>query len=211
MGRYIAKRLMQTFVLLWLITIITFGLILSAPGGPAILMEPGITAEQMEQMRQALGLDQPVHIQYIRWFRNLLRGDMGVSYTLGMPVSELIVSRLPATILLSAAGFGLAICVGVPLGILAAVNRGGTIDNLVTVISFFGISVPVFWYGLMLIIVFAVNLKWLPAGGAMTVGNYAKLTGGEFGNICERWAPGRFTDSVSGTRCTEVVDTYDRT
>ena len=64
MGRYIAKRLMQTFVLLWLITIITFGLILSAPGGPAILMEPGITAEQMEQMRQALGLDQPVHIQY---------------------------------------------------------------------------------------------------------------------------------------------------
>ena len=63
----------------------------------------------------------------------------------------------------------------------------------------------------MLIIVFAVNLKWLPAGGAMTVGNYAKLTGGEFGNICERWAPGRFTDSVSGTRCTEVVDTYDRT
>ena len=175
MGRYIARRLVQTVVLLWLVTIMTFGLILAAPGGPAVLFEPGITVEQMEQMRQAMGLDQPIHVQYLRWLKNLLRGDMGTSYTLGMPVSELIATRLPATMLLSVAALGFAICVGLPLGVIAAVNRGGLIDNLVTLVSFFGISVPVFWYGLMLIIFFSVNLQWLPAGGMITVGESSLL------------------------------------
>jgi peptide/nickel transport system permease protein len=175
MGRYIARRLAQTVILLWLVTVMTFGLVLSAPGGPAVLFEPGITVEQMEQMRQAMGLDQPVYVQYLRWLKNLLRGDMGSSYTLGMPVSELIATRLPATMLLSVAALGFAICVGIPLGVVAAINRGGIIDNLVTLISFFGISVPVFWYGLMLIILFAVNLQWLPAGGMMTVGESSLL------------------------------------
>jgi peptide/nickel transport system permease protein len=175
MGRYIARRLAQTVILLWLVTVMTFGLVLSAPGGPAVLFEPGITVEQMEQMRQAMGLDQPVYVQYLRWLKNLLRGDMGSSYTLGMPVSELIATRLPATMFLSVAALGFAICVGIPLGVVAAINRGGIIDNLVTLISFFGISVPVFWYGLMLIILFAVNLQWLPAGGMMTVGESSLL------------------------------------
>ncbi|NMB25887.1 MAG: ABC transporter permease [Firmicutes bacterium] len=175
MGRYVARRLLQTVILLWLVTVLTFGLILSAPGGPAILYEPGITADQIQQMRQAMGLDQPAHVQYFRWLKGLIRGDMGNSLTLGMPVSELIASRLPATMLLSVAALTIAICLGIPLGVIAAVNRGNLIDNLVTLFSFFGISVPVFWYGLMMIIFFAVNLKWLPAGGMMTVGDSSFL------------------------------------
>lgn len=175
MGRYIIRRLIQTAVLLWLVTLITFGLILSAPGGPAILYDPNATAEQIEQMRHALGLDQPVHIQYMRWLNNLLHGDMGESYTLGMPVAELIAARLPATMLLSTTALTLAVVLGIPLGVVAAIKRGGIIDNIVAIISFLGISVPVFWYGLMVIILFAVNLKWLPAGGMMTVGESSFL------------------------------------
>jgi peptide/nickel transport system permease protein len=175
MRRYIVRRLLQTLVLLWLITVVTFVIIISAPGGPAILYDPNTTAEEMAQMRKALGLDQPIHVQYWRWLTGVLQGNFGVSYTLGAPVSQLIAERLPPTLLLSGAALLFAVFTGIPLGVWSAVRRNGFIDHLFTTVSFFGLSMPVFWYGLVLILTFSVQLKWLPAGGIVTVGQESVL------------------------------------
>lgn len=170
MRKFIVRRLFQTLVLLWLVTLITFALILSAPGGPSILFDPNTTGQQMEQMRRALGLDQPVYVQYWRWLTELLRGDLGISYSLGSPVSQLVAERLPPTMLLAGTALGFAVLTGIPLGVLSAVKRNSLIDHGVTMVSFFGLSMPVFWYGLVLILTFSVRLRWLPAGGIVTVG-----------------------------------------
>lgn len=124
----------------------------------------------MEQMRRALGLDQPIYVQYWRWLLELLQGNLGTSYSLGSPVSELVAQRLPPTMLLAGTALGFAVLTGIPLGVLSAVKRNSVIDHGVTMLSFFGLSMPVFWYGLLLILAFSVRLQWLPAGGIVTVG-----------------------------------------
>lgn len=167
-GKYVVGRLLQAVVLLAVVSVITFALIMAAPGGPAILYDPSITADEAERIRALLGLDQPAHIQYLRWLGNVIRGDLGTSYTLGLPVAEVIAHRLPATLLLSGASILFAVALGIPLGMLSAVRRNSWIDNAVTAISFMGMSIPVFWYGLMLMILFSVRWRLLPAGGLET-------------------------------------------
>jgi peptide/nickel transport system permease protein len=170
MGRYVAARLMQTVVLVFLVTVATFCLISFAPGGPAILYESGTTRVEMEEMRRLLGLDQPVYVQYTRWLSNVLRGDLGMSLTLPRPVAALIRDRLPATILLSGTALLLALCLGLPLGVAAGTKRNSLLDHGLTAVSFLGVSIPSFWFGLMLIIVVAAQWKLLPAGGMTTPG-----------------------------------------
>jgi peptide/nickel transport system permease protein len=170
MTRYVVARLMQTVVLVFLVTVATFALISFAPGGPAILYESGMGKAEMDEMRRILGLDQPVHVQYVRWLGNVLRGDLGMSLTLTRPVASLIRDRLPATILLSGTALLFAVGVGLPLGIIAGLKRNSPLDHGLTLISFLGISMPSFWYGLMLIIIVAATWKLLPAGGMTTPG-----------------------------------------
>jgi peptide/nickel transport system permease protein len=165
MWRYILRRLLQTIILLVVVTIFTFVLVTQAPGGPAILLDPNMTPEQSEQMRRQLGLDRPVYIQYGRWLQQVVQGNLGVSYSVGRPVTELIRIHLPNTLILSAAALVLSLVVAIPAGIISASHRYTRIDHTVTFASFFGISIPVFWYGLILIMIFSINLRWFPSGG----------------------------------------------
>ena len=170
MAAYVVRRLLQAVVLLFIVSVLTFLLIHSAPGGPALLANPDLSREQIEQMREQLGLDDPLPVQYFRWLSNVLQGDFGKSYNTVQPVTRLIAERLPNTVMLTGLALALSILVAVPLGVLSALKRNSALDRVIAGFSFIGVSIPVFWLGIMLIIVFAVQLKLLPAGGMYTLG-----------------------------------------
>lgn len=167
---YILRRSAESIALILVITVFTFVLIKSAPGGPSILLDPNMTPEDTERLREVYGLNRPAYEQYFRWLWQIMQGNFGFSLGVGRPVSELIGSALPATLILSGSALALALVVAIPLGIMAAVRRNSWLDQILTLVSFFGLSLPVFWYGLLLIIAFAVQLPWLPAGGMYTPG-----------------------------------------
>jgi len=167
---YLVGRVTQGFFLLVLVSIFTFGLIQMAPGGPAILMDPNIGRELAEEMEKILGLDKPIHIQYIKWAGNLIRGDWGKSFTMAQPVFDIVMGRLPATMILALASIAIAVCFGIPLGAMSAIKKDTSFDTIITVISFSGISIPSFWFGLMMILFFAVYLGLFPSSGMLTVG-----------------------------------------
>ncbi len=162
---YLIRRVAQSVILLLLVTVVTFLLIHKAPGGPSILLSPDTPRDQQQQIAQNLGLNDPLPVQYARWFQGLVRLDLGVSYTQQRDVTAVIRTRLPATLTLAGLSFLLALVVAIPLGILAAVRRNSIFDHLAAFVSLFGVAVPVFWYGLLLIIIFAVWLRVLPSGG----------------------------------------------
>src|SRR5262245_19586957 len=150
MQRYLFGRLIQAIVVLFVVSVITFVLIHSAPGGPAILIQPDLTREQMQELRAQMGLEDPLPVQYGRWLENLAQGRLGRSLSQGLPVTTLIADRLSATLLLSGAALLVTVAVGIPLGVLSAVKRNGLLDYLATGLAFFGMSVPVFWFGILL-------------------------------------------------------------
>jgi peptide/nickel transport system permease protein len=139
-----------------------------APGGLATLMDPNLDAADRARLAKNLGLDQPAHIQYLRWLANLSRGSLGRSLTYGRPVAEMVLERLPATILLAGTGLLLTVVAGLVFGTLSALRPHSRTDQLLTFGSFLGLAMPNFWFGIMLIIVFSVLLRWLPASGMMT-------------------------------------------
>ncbi len=170
MHRYIAGRLAQSVVLLVVVSMLAFGLIHAAPGGPGVLLAPEMTGEQIAAAEKSLGLDQPLPVQYARWLGNVLRGRLGTSYGQGLPVTQLIAARLPATLELVMTGLALSVIAGILIGVTSALNRYSLVDHLATGVAFFGMSVPVFWLGLMLIIAFSIGLHLLPSSGAYTLG-----------------------------------------
>jgi peptide/nickel transport system permease protein len=170
---YIGRRLLQMIPLLFGISVILFGVIQAAPGGPeGALLETGrfIDPEVIEAYRERLGVDQPVHIQYVRWVGGALQGDLGVSFSTTRPVTEMITERLPATLELMGASFLLAAILAFGLGTLSAVKQYSWFDHVGTGFSFVGIAMPVFWFALILQLVFGVWLQWLPVAGTETVG-----------------------------------------
>lgn len=174
MGKYIQRRLLQMIPLLFGISIVIFAVIQAAPGGPeAMLYQTGrfISPEVVEAYRERLGVDQPVYVQYFRWITAALRGDLGLSFSSTRPVTAMIFERLPATLELMVVAFLLAALVAIPLGIFSALRQYSIMDFAVTGISFLGIAMPVFWFGLILQLLFSVNLGWLPVAGRQTVGN----------------------------------------
>lgn len=165
MTAYLVRRVAQSVVLLLLVTVVTFLLIHKAPGGPSILLSPDTPRDQQQQIATNLGLDDRLPVQYARWLKGLVRLDLGVSYTQERDVTDVIRTRLPATLALAGGAFVLALIVAIPLGILAAVRRNSVFDHLATFLSLFGVAVPVFWYGLLLIIICSVWLRIFPSGG----------------------------------------------
>jgi peptide/nickel transport system permease protein len=165
MRSYLVRRLVQSGVLFVLITLITFTIIRIAPGGPAILANPNLSKAQMTTLRAGLGLDDPIPVQYVRWMGHVVRGEFGTSFNEGVPVTDLIRERLPRTLLLGAVAFVVAVVLGLGLGIASAVKRNSWIDRLAGVIGVLNLSIPVFWLAIVLILLFAVELKWLPIGG----------------------------------------------
>ena len=171
MARYLARRLVQTVPLLLLISIIGFGII-QLTGDPlaAYTMETALSREDIARLRAYYGLDQPVYVQYLNWLGNLARGDWGTSYVAHRPVLDLILQRLPNTLMLVAAAYTLILTVSIVLGIYTAIRQYSWVDHLVTGLAFVGISIPSFWLGLVLLVVFAVStrnlgLPYFPAGG----------------------------------------------
>ncbi len=174
MGRYILRRVLQMIPLFLGISVIIFLVIQAAPGGPeTMLLASGrfVDAQMLEAYRERLGLDQPIVVQYFRWLGAALTGDLGYSYKNAQPVLRLILERLPATVELMGAAYLFAALIALPLGVYSAVRRYSIIDYLGTGISFLGIAMPVFWFGLVLQLVFSVQLGWLPSSGRVTVGN----------------------------------------
>jgi peptide/nickel transport system permease protein len=168
LASYIARRLIQTILVILLVTVITFLLIHVMPGDPVAALLSGtgqVTQEQIDALRHELWLDRPIHVQYIHWLSNIVRGDLGKSIFYGENVSTLMVERLPITFYLSALGFILAVIVGIGAGVVSAIKRGGWVDNVVSLAANIGIGVPVFWLGIVGILVIGLNLHWLPTSG----------------------------------------------
>ena len=166
MGKYILKRLGQMLLLLVGMSFIVFASLYIAPGDPAQMVAGVAATEQdIEAVRVSLGLDKPFLVQYGIYLKNLLTLDLGMSYTTRQPIIQEIAIRLPFTINLAVAAIIIAIVIGIPLGILTALKRDTIVDNVLTTSSLFAISMPNFWLGTMLILLFSVKLGILPSGG----------------------------------------------
>ena len=172
MLRLVGQRLLKAIPLLLAIVICNFVLLKLAPGDAAEVLagEAGAgTAEYLAELRARFGLDQPVYMQLWHYVVKLATLDLGFSFRHNQPVLSLILDRLPATLLLMFSGMGLAVLIGATLGVLASQRVNQLRDNIISVFAILSFSVPVFWLGLMLIVVFSVNLGWLPAGGMETM------------------------------------------
>jgi len=172
MGTFLLKRIMQSAILLILVTVIAFGMMRLAPGGPEALYAVGgnMKAEDLARLRKSFGLDEPVHIQYVKWTTGMLTGDWGRSYRDRRPVTAVIFERIPATLELTVSALLIAIIVGVTIGVLGAIRQYSVADYAATVGAMLALSIPTFWFGLMVIYLFAVRLGWIPSGGRQTLG-----------------------------------------
>lgn len=167
---FLFRRLGHGLVVMLLVSTVTFAIMLAAPGGPSLLADPKLSVDERTEIVQRLGLDQPPTVQYTRWITRAVHGDFGRSFLYQTPALETIGSRLPATLLLAGTSLLITLVIGIPTGMLAAVRRGSRFDRLVIAASGVASSVPVFWSGLMLVLLLAVWARWLPAGGAVTEG-----------------------------------------
>lgn len=170
MGQFLAKRILQGLLVIFLISIVTFIIMRLMPGDPVrLLMGDGrvrMTAEQIALIRSTWGLDDPYHVQYLKWASNFLSGNLGESLIRrGVPVSEMIFEALPYTLKLNGYSLLLALCIAIPAGILAAVRRNTIYDYFVTAFTTAGAAIPNYWLGIMVIIVFALWLRWFPPYG----------------------------------------------
>jgi peptide/nickel transport system permease protein len=165
----------QGVVVLFLVSAITFLLVNLAPGGPSSLMRMDATPEQREALAHRLGLDQPVPVRYGLWLAGALHGDLGTSMTSNEPVAMRIAQRLPNTLVLAGTALVVSVVVGIPMGVYAALRRNKLPDFVVALFSVLGLSVPAFWLGIILILVFSVNLNLLPSSGVATTGSEANL------------------------------------
>ena len=169
MRKYIIRRLGYSVISLVLLSLTIFFFV-RVTGDPAVLLvEPGASKADLDQIRQQFGLDRPLFIQYGHFVSALVRGDFGQSFYYRTPVLELYLSRLPNSLMLAAAAMALSLLIGIPSGILAAVRVNGWWDRVGKIFALLGLSLPSFWVGLVMILFFSVYLGWLPSSGAGTV------------------------------------------
>jgi len=165
MRRYIARQIVQLVVVIIGISILSFG-ILHVIGDPVLLLLPqNAGKEEFERYRHLLGLDRPLYVQYWSFASRAVRGDFGQSWYGNAPAFRLVIERMPPTIYLTLAGLAVALLIALPLGTIAALKRHSFVDTLCTMVAVAGQALPIFWLGIMLIIVFAVQLRLLPASG----------------------------------------------
>jgi len=170
MSKYILSRLLQIIPVLIGVTFLVFALLSLSPGDPAqMILGVGAKPEELAMMREQLGLNDPMIVQYLRYMGNVVSGDFGTSYTTKQPVLKMMSIRLPNTLLLSFGSLFLILIVSIPLGIMLAVNQNSVFDNVMRVVTLVLAAMPGFWLGLMLIILFSVKLGWLPSNGLESV------------------------------------------
>ena len=171
MGTYLLRRLIGTIPVMVLISLLVFLLIQLAPGDPTLmLLGEDSTQEDIDQATKRWGLDQPIYVQYVKFFMSAAQGDFGRSFKYDEPVLDVIVNRIPATLELAGASVIIAVIFAIPLGVWAAAKPNSWVDNTGTTFGLFGISMPSFWFGIMLILLFAGILNILPSAGRDTYG-----------------------------------------
>lgn len=174
---FIFRRLLQAVPLVIGVSLIAFALMHLAPGGPLAVytLNPTIQAQDIERIKIILGLDQPLHVQYAKWATGMFTGHWGFSFFGGRPVLDIILERFPATLILMGSALSVAIILGLGIGILGAVKRYSIFDTLATSGALVALSFPTFWFGLMAIFIFAINLRWLPSGGMYEFGEEGNI------------------------------------
>lgn len=176
MKNFILKRTAQMAVVLVFVSMFAFSIIYFAPGDPLYMYtSPSVSSykmseEQLDSMRESLGLNGNIAQRYVNWAGKTLKGDWGLSINNHQPVKDQILSKLPNTMGLMGASLLLSLLVSIPLGLMAGYFKNKWIDNIISGISYLGISLPAFWFGIMLIIVFSLHLGWLPSSGMRTIG-----------------------------------------
>lgn len=181
MGRYVTRRLIHAVFVIWGCATLVFFMLRMIPGDPVIqMLGPEYTPEAAVALRHKLGLDEPLLTQYVRWITNVARGDLGGSIASGETVADAIKAGVPKTASLTLVSFLIAVIIALPAGIIAALQRNKPVDYIASFIAFIGVSMPSFWFGIILILVFAVQLKWLPAIG------YAEIADKGFGEWLKR-------------------------
>lgn len=169
MRAYVTKRFVAALVVLFVDALLVFFLIHLTPGDPALMLVGGertvAGGPQVETVRQRLGLDKPLHLQLVGYFQGLSRGDLGTSFFSNRPVRDMLASTIPPTFLLALISLVVALVIALPTGILAALKRGSVWDQAFMLLALFGVSVPSFWLGLVLMLAFAVHLRWFPVVG----------------------------------------------
>lgn len=166
MKAYILKRLLSFIPVLLIVSIIVFLLIHLIPGDPAaVILGPEATPAEVEKLREELGLSLPIYVQFFNWFANLLQGDLGDSIFMNKPVLQAFLEHLGPTLSLALLAQGISVIVAIPIGVIAAKRRGTYVDRVFMLIAMFGMSLPSFLLGLLLMLVFGVHLNWLPAAG----------------------------------------------
>jgi peptide/nickel transport system permease protein len=196
MYTFIIRRFLQMLIVLLLVSIAVFSLVFFIPGDVTLAILGDYAAkEDVIMLREKLGLDRPIYVQYLIWLRNLVRGDMGRSLTSKYPVAALIRQRLPNTIQLALCGMFLAVLIGLPLGVLSAKMHNTFIDMILRAFSTLGMAMPNFWLGILLILLFSLQLGWLPSSGIVPMST-------SFGG----WAKSMILPSITiGTRFATVV------
>ncbi|MDI3341177.1 MAG: ABC transporter permease [Sphaerobacter sp.] len=164
MTRYIVRRVLIAIPTLLAISMVVFTILALAPGDPLseFALNPAIPPEVRQNIRKNLGLDDPIPVRYAKWFRQVIKGDFGYSFRSRSPVLDLIKMRLPTTLAVIGVAYVISVLIAIPIGVLSAVKQYSVFDNIATTIAFIGFSLPTFFTGLLLIIVFSVKLGWLP-------------------------------------------------
>ena len=170
MTAFLLRRLAHAALVLLVVCTVTFAVVHAAPGGPSVLADPKLTLEERRAIEERLGLDRPLAVQYGRWVARLARGDLGASFLYQTPNVTTIAARLPDTALLAGSALLISLAVAIPLAAACAARPGGWLDRAVSAATFATMAIPAFWLGIVLILVFAVHWRVLPAGGAETVG-----------------------------------------
>ena len=200
MAGYALRRTVQALVVLLGVSVIVFGVLHLVPGDPVrIALGTRFDQETYEALRARAGLDEPLVVQYVGWISSAVTGDLGVSFRTGQPVATMIVERLPATASLALAALVVALVIALPLGTISAVRRGTPLDYGATVASQAGISIPDFWMGIVLILVFGLTLDWLPPSG------YVPLTQDPVQWLVHLLMPALTVGVVSGSVLTRFV------
>jgi ABC-type dipeptide/oligopeptide/nickel transport system permease component len=167
---YLGKRGLQWLPVLFISSIVVFFIVHLLPGDPAVaLAGPDASPSVVDAVRHTLGLDRSLPVQYVEWLGRIFHGDFGQSYVYHLPASQLIFARLPASLILAVSALILALLFAVPVGVLAAYRQGGLLDRFVSILTSVMIATPNFWFGILVILLFAARLGWLPAGGYVSL------------------------------------------
>ncbi|GAA1115168.1 ABC transporter permease [Arthrobacter flavus] len=197
---FLLRRLGHTALVLVGVMVVVFTLVHLVPGDPVrVALGTRYTEESYNALRAASGLDQPLLVQFFSYVGNAITGNLGVSFRNGDPVTQVLLARLPATLSLAIAGMVVALLIAVPLGLYAALNEGKTSDGIIRAVSQFGVSVPDFWMGLLLIILFSSVLGWLPPSG------YVPLTEDPLGWLSRVTLPAVTVGLVAGSIMTRYI------